>query len=122
MSWIWCNLGKKSQIENITFSVASAAILVLTFSWLVATLLCVRLQTTTPHAKLWLQQLLPQQQLQQLLPQQQLQQLRAERIAIKEKYAIHEENVTEDAIATKDEFVTKNVFLSVYRQIAEWWK
>ena len=117
MSWIWCNLGKKSQIENITFSVASAAILVLTFSWLVATPLCVRLQTTTPHAKLWLQQLLPQ-----LLPQQQLQQLHAERIVIKEKYAIHEENVTEDAIATKDEFVTKNVFLSVYRQIAEWWK
>ena len=113
MSWIWCHLGKKSQIENITFSVASAAILVLTFCWLVATLLCVRLQTTTPHAKLWLQR---------LLPQQQLQQLRAERIAIKEKYAIHEENVTEDAIATKDEFVTKNVFLSVYRQIAEWWK
>ena len=114
---------KKSPIENITFSVASAAILVLTFCWLVATLLCVRLQTTTPHAKLWLQQLLPQQQLQQLLPQQQqLQQLRAERIAIKEKYAIHEENVTEDANATKDEFVTKNVFLYVYRQIAEWWK
>ena len=113
MSWIWCNLGKKSQIENITFSVASAAILVLTFSWLVATLLCVRLQTTTPHAKVWLQQLLLQQQLHQLC---------AERIAIKEKYAVQEENVTEDANATKDEFVTKNVFLSVYRQIAEWWK